>query len=113
MYFITSQVADLVILKVTNSVILKETSTVILKVTKAIKMGYLEDNIMHKIEFSVPLSGSKLFDVMAEVTAKKLCAKFPGLQYEYKDSKEIRIFGELNDYWYEEFNKAVFELGSL
>ena len=39
---------------------------------------------MHKIEFTVPLSGSKLFDVMAEVTAKKLCAKFPGLQFEYK-----------------------------
>lgn len=67
---------------------------------------------MHKIEFSVPLSGSKLFDIMAEVTAKKLCAKFPGLQYEYKE-KEIHIFGELNDYWYAEFNKAVFELGKL
>ncbi len=67
---------------------------------------------MHKIEFSVPLSGSKLFDVMAEVTAKKLCAKFPGLQYEYRD-KEIAIFGELNDYWYAEFNKAVFELGQI
>ncbi len=67
---------------------------------------------MHKIEFSVPLSGSKLFDIMAEVTAKKLCAKFPGLQYEYKD-KEIKIFGELNDYWYGEFNKAVFELGQI
>ena len=67
---------------------------------------------MHKIEFSVPLSGSKLFDVMAEVTAKKLCAKFPGLQYEYKEN-EIRIYGELNDYWYGEFNKAVFELGKI
>ena len=49
---------------------------------------------------------------MAEVTAKKLCSKFPGLQYEYKD-KEIAIFGELNDYWYAEFNKAVFELGQI
>jgi hypothetical protein len=67
---------------------------------------------MHKVEFSVPLSGSKLFDVMAEVTAKKLCAKFPGLQYEYRD-KDIYIHGELNDYWYAEYSKAVFELGKL
>ncbi|NLV50000.1 MAG: hypothetical protein GXY20_04820 [Clostridiales bacterium] len=70
------------------------------------------DNL-HTIDFSIPLSGSKLFDVYIQVTARKLCEKFPGLDYDYSDPKKIRIYGELNDYWYEQFNKAVFELGTL
>ena len=67
---------------------------------------------MHAVDFSIPLSGSKLFDLHTEVTAKRLCEKFPGLSHEYGE-KRIRIYGELNDYWYEQFNKAVFEIGSL
>ena len=62
---------------------------------------------MHEIDFKVPLSGSELFDLHAFVTAKNLCTKFPGLDYEIsKDS--VRIFGSLNDYWYEEWVKHVF-----
>jgi len=68
---------------------------------------------MNKVEINVPLSGSKLFDINAIATAQRLCAKFPGLKYEYEDEKNIHIFGELNDYWYGEFNKAVFQLGDL
>ena len=67
---------------------------------------------MHEIDFIVPLSGSKLFDMNAYVTAKKLCAKFPGLQFDY-DDKQIHIHGSLNDNWYTEWNKAVFQLGAI
>lgn len=63
---------------------------------------------MNKIDFHVPLSGSKLFDVNSYVTAKKLCARFPGLQYEINE-KDIHIFGELNDTWYADFNRALLE----
>ena len=67
---------------------------------------------MNKVEFTVPLCGSDLFDMHSRVTAQRLCAKFIGLNYEVND-KSIRIYGELNDYWYNEFNKAVFQLGEI
>lgn len=67
---------------------------------------------MHKISFEVPLSGSLFFDLNTSVMARKLCDKFPGLQYE-KTKTTIHIFGELNEYWYSEFNKAVFQIGTL
>lgn len=73
------------------------------------------DNIMadnsHEIDFRVPLSGSQLFDIHAYATAKNLCAKFPGLSYEAAQ-KEIHIFGTLNDYWFNEWNKSLFNIGS-
>ena len=65
----------------------------------------------NEIDFNVPLSGSKLFDMSVESTARGLCAKFPGLQYERIDRKTMHIFGKLNDYWFEQYNKAVFEIG--
>ena len=64
---------------------------------------------MNHIDFSVPLSGSQLFDINAYVTAQNLCKQFPGLQYDYEDKTKIRIFGDLNDYWFEKFNRTVFE----
>jgi len=67
---------------------------------------------MHKIDFTVKLTGSKLFDMYSYATAQKICAKFPGLSFTY-DDKEIRIQGELNDYWFEKYQTAVFELGNL
>ena len=67
---------------------------------------------MNTIDFKVPLSGSKLFDIHTIVMAKKLCDKFIGLQYSLEDS-HVHIFGELNDYWMEQWNKAVFQLGEL
>jgi len=66
---------------------------------------------MNKVDFSVPLSGSQLFDIHTYATAKMLCDKFPPLNFEYKKDECIRIYGELNDMWYEEWNKAVFNLG--
>ena len=69
---------------------------------------------MHKINFSVPLTGSHLFDVNAIVTAKKLCTKFPPLNYDIsEDHKSIVIHGELNDWWFEHWNQAVFQLGNF
>ena len=67
---------------------------------------------MNEIDFHVPLSGSKLFDTHSYVIAKKLCAKFPGLNYNMEDTS-IHIFGELNDHWLEQWNKAVFQLGEI
>ena len=67
---------------------------------------------MNKINFSVPLSHSVLFDTHARVLAQKLCEKFIGLQFEMREN-DIHIFGELNDYWEEQFNKAVFHLGEF
>jgi hypothetical protein len=54
------------------------------------------------------LTGSKLFDVVMYNTAQKLCTKYPGLNFEYEDSKSIRIFGELEDYWYEKYQLEMF-----
>ena len=53
-----------------------------------------------------------LFDMHSMLTAKKLCERFPGLQYNLEQD-HIHIFGELNEYWATEFNKAVFQLGEL
>ena len=64
---------------------------------------------MNTVELTVPLSGSQLFDLNAYVTAKNLCKEFPGLQCDYEDKTKIRIFGELNDYWFAKYNKMVFE----
>jgi len=65
---------------------------------------------MNKVDFKVPLSGSTLFDIHTMYTAKRLCEKFPGLVYEVKEN-EIRFSGELNDYWFEQWNKALFQIG--
>lgn len=67
---------------------------------------------MNTIDFKVPLSGSMLFDTHTLATAKKLCDKFPGLQYIVKDSC-VHIFGELNEYWTNEWNMAVFQIGTI
>jgi len=68
---------------------------------------------MNKIDFTVPLSGSQLFDYHSYVTAKNLCDMFP-LSFEYdKDNKQIHIHGELNDVWYEQWCRAVFSIGEL
>ncbi len=61
---------------------------------------------MHKIDFIVPLSGSLLFDTHSYVTAQELCADFPGLTFSM-DVKRIMITGELNDYWFEQWNKRI------
>ena len=63
---------------------------------------------MHKVEYTLNLTGSKLFDIVMFNTAKKLCTDYPGLQVEY-DKKIIRIFGELNDYWFQKYNEAMFD----
>lgn len=66
---------------------------------------------MHKIDFSVPLCGSQLFDYHAYATARNLCNMFP-LEFEIThDPKTIHIYGELNDTWYESWCRAVFSLG--
>lgn len=63
---------------------------------------------MHKVEYSFHLTGSKLFDMVMYNTAKQLCGEFPGLKFDY-DENIIRIYGELNDFWYEKYQKAMFD----
>ena len=65
---------------------------------------------MKKVEYVIQLTGSKLFDIVMHNTARKLCDDFPGLNFEY-DEKEIRVFGELNEYWYEKYEKVMFGKG--
>ena len=65
------------------------------------------NDTMHHVEFEVKLTGSKLFDLVMYNTARKLCADFPGLDFDYGKT-EIKISGELNDYWYDKFNETMF-----
>ena len=67
---------------------------------------------LNRVEFSVPLSGSNLFDFHAYATAKNLCAMFPPLDFEYERDR-IHIHGELNDEWYGRWCRAVFAIGSV
>lgn len=62
---------------------------------------------MHKVEYTIQLTGSQLFDIVMYNTAKQLCTDFPGLSFDY-DKNTIHIHGELNDFWYEKYQKAMF-----
>ena len=62
---------------------------------------------MHKVEYVLQLTGSQLFDIVMYNTAKQLCSEFPGLTFDY-DKTTIRIHGELNDFWYEKYQAAMF-----
>lgn len=69
---------------------------------------------LNEVNFEVPLSGSQLFDMHTKATAINLVGMFPGLDYRIDyDNKKIVIFGELNDYWYGEWHKAIFNIGEI
>ncbi len=63
-----------------------------------------------KVEYKIQLTGSKLFDMVMYNTAQNLCAEYPGLDFEYGDT-EIRIFGELDEYWYKKYQERMFGEG--
>jgi len=63
---------------------------------------------LYSVEFIIPLSGSQIFDIYTELNVEQFCSKFPGLKYEVIKDKEIKIFGELNTYWYSKWNKELF-----
>lgn len=67
---------------------------------------------MHKIDFTVNLTGSRIFDTYMSVAALRLCNKYPGLDYT-KDDNVIRVFGELNDYWFELYNTAQLDIAGV
>ena len=62
---------------------------------------------MHEVEYLLHLTGTQLFDIVMYNTAKQLCSDFPGLKFDY-DKTTIRIYGELNDFWYEKYQTAMF-----
>ncbi len=66
------------------------------------------DNVMHDVEYVIELTGSKLFDIVTYNTANQLCKEFPGLSLDYQDEKHICIHGQLNDYWYDLYQKKMF-----
>ena len=61
----------------------------------------------NKVEYTLQLTGSQLFDIVMYNTAKKLCGDFPGLKFDYNETN-IRIYGELSDFWYEKYQEAMF-----
>jgi len=63
---------------------------------------------MHKINYEIKLTGSKLFDIVMFNTAKQLCTDYPGLNFKY-DTEKITIYGELSDMWYEKYQKEMFD----
>lgn len=69
------------------------------------------DNL-HHIEFHVALTHSKLFDMHIKYLALKLRNKFPGIEVT-EDETGYLIHGDLNDYWFERWNRAVFEIGTI
>ena len=72
------------------------------------------ESLTYNVDFYVPLSNSLLFDIHTLYLAKKLRAKFPGLMTDTdQENNRIHVYGNLNDYWLEKFNRSVFELGVL
>jgi len=67
---------------------------------------------MHKIDFSVNLTGSFIFDECMYVGALRMCNLFPGLDFT-KDENTIHVFGELNDYWWDKYNKAQIQIPNI
>ncbi|MGN0967940.1 MAG: hypothetical protein ACI4O3_01605 [Oscillospiraceae bacterium] len=62
---------------------------------------------LHKVDYTIQLTGSKLFDVVMYNTAKKLCIDYPGLSFEYNETN-IRVFGELDEFWYQKYQEEMF-----
>lgn len=62
---------------------------------------------MKKVEYTIPLTGSKLFDIILYNTAKKLCSDYPGLSLESTE-KTIRVYGELSEHWYQKYQEEMF-----
>lgn len=62
---------------------------------------------MKKVEYTIPLTGSKLFDMVMYNTAKKLCSDYPGLALDTTENA-IRVYGELTEYWYERYQEEMF-----
>lgn len=62
---------------------------------------------MKKVEYTIQLTGSKLFDMVMYNTAKKLCADYPGLELDCTETT-IRVHGELSEYWYEKYQEEMF-----
>lgn len=65
---------------------------------------------MHKINYSIKLSGSQLFDMVMYNTAKKLCQDYPGLDFEY-DMTAIYVYGQLDDEHYAKYQEEMFGKG--
>ena len=62
---------------------------------------------MHKVNYTIKLTGSQLFDVVMFNTAKKLCLDYPGLDMEYT-MKEIFVYGTLDDEAYARYQEEMF-----
>lgn len=61
----------------------------------------------HQINYTIKLTGSKLFDIVMYNTAKKLCLDYPGLDFEY-DITKIYVYGSLDDEAYARYQAEMF-----
>lgn len=65
---------------------------------------------MNKVDYTIHLTGSKLFDIVMYNTAKKLCQDYPGLTFDY-GTTAIHVYGELNDTLYAKYQEEMFGKG--
>lgn len=61
---------------------------------------------MHTVDYKIPRTGSRLFDLVMVNAAKRLCMDLPKLKYEVQE-KVIYISGELNDEEFEQYEKFM------
>jgi hypothetical protein len=64
----------------------------------------------HKVTYNIKLTGSQLFDQVMYNTAKQLCQRYPGLNFDY-DIKNIYVYGELEDDAFARYQAEMFEQG--
>ena len=62
---------------------------------------------MHKIDYKVLRTGSRLFDNVIIDAAKHICSELPGIRCEVTET-EVRIFGELDDADYAQYETFMF-----
>ena len=62
---------------------------------------------MHKIDYTVVRTGSRLFDSVMIQAAEHICAELHGIRCEI-GAKEIRILGALDDTDYAAYEKFMF-----
>ncbi len=62
---------------------------------------------MHKVNYTVMRTGSRLFDDVIINAAKRICTELRGIRCEISPT-EVRIIGELNDADYAQYETFMF-----
>lgn len=62
---------------------------------------------IHKIDYKVLRTGSRLFDNVIIDAAKRICSELPGITCEVTE-QEVRIFGALDDEGFAQYENFMF-----